>query len=220
MYLNGKKDTNWKPKKEAKTQEDRFDEVPTLENSIPNSQKERLAKINAIDFNAGMTADETHQSMVASGEINEMEGSELSYAGFIARFSTNVAEVVKTMLTTPKVVPSELRDPKEEAIFDSIATISPNSLKSFDDKFKQNIPSVWFISGIIKKDGEGLDQIAQKASSLFNESEDAITEQDVYDFLMNYKGLNGYINQPNVDYIDLKSRFEELTGVSLSKKLS
>jgi hypothetical protein len=144
-----------------------------------------------------------------------------SMVDYIATNSENPAEILTTMAGLSRYTPENQLDPKELAIAKHIGTVQQAAYEGITGLHDKDI-----IPGVkrmyLRKNGEPIDLIAQKASMQYKESPDAseeVTTQDVVDFMNKYPYKEQFYRQQNPDYYELQNKFTQLTGFDPDKKV-
>lgn len=136
--------------------------------------------------------------------------------------SNNPKEIAQILATTPKYDAENIVGSKQWAIAQVIGkNVNRESFVRFGDSnnITDTIARTYFSP---QKGGKGIDQIAMDASEVFNReySSDAITTQDVVDFIMEFPGDPSKAERPNNPLYDAaEAKFIKLTGERPSKYL-
>lgn len=154
--------------------------------------------------------------------IPEDLNNENDFIQLIISESENPKELANVILTMPKY--KDVFGTKEWFIANNLGKVSSESFKQFGDRntITMGIAKSYFAKKGTETNSSNIDVIAYNASSEMKGGEygtDTITPQDVIDFILTYpNGVDGFLKQPNPDYVQAKDKFLNITGLSSTPK--
>jgi len=172
---------------------------------------------------AEYVAEVINQKEYPESKVEIQDGmTEADYTAEVLEKSENPKEIAQVLMTTPKFDKGDVVGSKKWVIAQVIGkNVNRDSFIRFGDvnNITDPIARTYFPP---QKGGKGIDVIAQEASEMFNQdySSEAITPQDIVDFIMEFPGDPTKAERPNnPTYTKAEAKFIKLTGERPSKYL-
>lgn len=186
-------------------------------------KKGKVVNPKSYKTKAEYVAEVINEKTYPETDFNYQEGmTEADIQSEMLDKSNNPKEIAQILATTPKYDAENIVGSKQWAIAQVIGkNVNRESFVRFGDSnnITDTIARTYFSP---QKGGKGIDQIAMDASEVFNReySSDAITTQDVVDFIMEFPGDPSKAERPNNPLYDAaEAKFIKLTGERPSKYL-
>lgn len=186
-------------------------------------KKGKVVNPKSYKTKAEYVAEVINEKTYPETDFNYQEGmTEADMQSEMLDKSNNPKEIAQILATTPKYDKEDVVGSKQWAIAQVIGkNVNRESFVRFGDSnnITDTIARTYFSP---QKGGKGIDQIAMDASEVFNReySSDAITTQDVVDFIMEFPGDPSKAERPNNPLYDAaEAKFIKLTGERPSKYL-
>lgn len=184
-------------------------------------KKGKVVTPKSYKTKAEYVAEVINQKEYPPTNIDFQDGmTEMDIADEVIDKSDNPKEIAQVLQTTPQFDTNNVVGSKNWVIAQVIGKVKRSSFVMFGDQnnITNSIARTYFGKGT---EGKSIDQVAQEASEMFSkEDSEAITPQDIVDFMMEFPNDPSKAERPNNPlYTKAEAKFIKLTGERPSKYL-